>query len=253
MDLKGKIALVMGGGMGIGHGCAIALAHAGARIIICDIDGSALRKTAREIRTIRSDCAITTLHKNMFEWDGLGPDIKSVSNPDQIDILVTGPVSTVRKPVLKLAPEEYTQIFNDNCVSHIYLAKLVAQNMIRRKSGGSIVFISSVYGSLVREGSAPYDIAKAGLNQATRVLAKEWAKYGILVNAIAPGFTDTPGERKFATDAEIAEVVNKLPLRRAGTPQDIGEVAVMLASSKHITGQIITVDGGHSLVDLYDK
>lgn len=254
MNLKGKVALVTGAGTGIGRGCAVELARAGADIVINDIDRRSLFKTKAETMQRCRQCSVTTSHETMFDYDGIEIIFGHVLDSDKrIDILVTGPASTIRKPALELEPAEFLNTLNDDLISHWHLAKLVAQDMIKRKSGGRIIFISSVYGSLVREGSLPYDVSKAGLNQMTRVLAKEWAKYGILVNAIAPGFTDTPGERKLATDEEIGEVVNKLPLRRAGTPQDIGEVAVMLAMTQHITGQVITVAGGHDLVDLYDK
>ena len=248
-----KEAVVTGAGAGIGLGCARELVRAGAHVSLCDTNTQLVMDEAIKInRDFQRDAVVSS--QNIHDLHGRENLVQGCRHFfKQIDILVTGPASTVRKPALELGVEDYAQVFNDNCTSHVHLATLVAQDMIRRRSGGHIIFISSVYGSLVREGSAPYDIAKAGLNQATRVLAEGWAKYGILVNAIAPGFTDTPGERKLATDEEIDEVVGKIPLCRAGTPSDIGETAVWLASSQHVTGQIITVDGGHSLVDLYDK
>jgi glucose 1-dehydrogenase len=253
-SLQGKTALVTGAGAGIGRGCAIEFARRGARAVIADIDKKLLHEAMIEIDNVngyRIPCR--TILADVFDYTSTSLLLQSVEDlVGRIDMLVTGPASTVRKPAIELEPEDLLKTFSDDLVSHWYLAKLVARDMIRRKSGGHIIFISSVYGSLVRKGSLPYDAAKAALNQATRVLAKEWAPYGIRVNAIEPGFVHTPGEEKFATPEEIENTKSKL-LLGAATSEDIGKVAVMLASTEHITGQIIRVDGGHGLVDLYDQ
>lgn len=257
MNLNGKVALVTGAGSGIGRGCATAFYRAGTHIIINDIVGRMLplasNHMSQEVGREAGHLTKVLFADDIFDGRGRCDLIHdSIETSGRIDILVTGPASTIRKPALELEPEDFTKVYNDNFISHVHLAKLVAQDMIRRKSGGSIVFITSIYGSLARTGSLPYDAAKAALNQATKVLAKEWAPHDIRVNAIEPGFVDTPGEHKFATSEEIEAVKRKLPLG-AATPEDIGKVAVMLASCEHITGQIICVDGGHGLVDLYDQ
>lgn len=256
MNLRGKVALVTGAGAGIGRGCAIELARAGAGVVVNDLPGNKdLDDIVGTIERMGGICI--AIEGDVFDSAQAQALVRNMleRTSQQIDILVTGPASTIRKPAFELEPDDYLKVLNDNYVSHIYLAKLVAQEMIKYTSGGNIIFISSIYGdpTITREGSSPYDEAKSALNKATRNRAKEWAKYGIRVNAIAPGFTDTPGEHKLATDEEIKEVVSKLPLRRAGTPRDIGELAVFLASTKHTTGQVITIAGGHDLVDLYDK
>ncbi|MBI5004545.1 SDR family oxidoreductase [Candidatus Kaiserbacteria bacterium] len=255
-SLEGKVALVTGAGKpeqqsgGIGFGCALTLAHSGVNVLLNDANQEVLESAYRWIKP-QQFCG--TFSGDIFEQDQRR-GIADVAETwmQGVSILVTGPATTIRKPALELTSDDYASVYYDNFVSHVDLAKLVAAGMVRRGSDGCIIFITSIYGSLVRKGSLPYDAAKAALNQATKVLAKEWAPFGIRVNAIEPGFVDTPGEHKFATDVEIETVKRKLPLG-AATSEDIGKVAVMLASSEHITGQIIRVDGGHGLVDLYDQ
>lgn len=253
MELKGKVALVTGAGAGIGRGCAVELARAGAVVVVNDINQARLDDVRKYIELLGGLCR--TLTRNMFEEiDRMSLVDSTITEFGGIDILVTGPASTVHGYVPDLDPIGFMRVVNANLISQCHVASLVARNVIDRKVPGRIIFISSIYGSEVRKKSLPYDTSKAALNHAAKIFARELGQYGILVNAIAPGFTDTPGERVYMNDAKVKEVSDGLLLRKAGTPKDIGETAVFLAQSDYVTGQILTVAGGMDLIDYtYDK
>ena len=253
MELGGKVALVTGAGAGIGRGCAIELARAGMRVVINDVDMARIEDAVGEIRA--QGGVADGICVSMFDDAQRERIVEFVlKTMGRIDVLVTGPASTAHSPVTELTPDDFRRVLSDDLVSHCHLAGLAAQDMIARKSGGRIILISSVYGTEVRKKSLAYDTAKAGLNHAAQIFARELGQYGILVNAIAPGFTDTPGERLYADDEKVREIAGGLLLGKAGTPKDIGETAVFLAQNDYMTGQILTVAGGMDLVDYtYDK
>ncbi|MBI4128807.1 MAG: SDR family oxidoreductase, partial [Parcubacteria group bacterium] len=170
---------------------------------------------------------------------------------DAPDIFVSNPAFSVMKPILEMDRAEFVEVINATLTSHFYMAKLIAQRMVARNACGSIIFISSIYGTENRAGSVAYDTAKAGINQMTRVFARELASHRIRVNAVAPGATDTPGERKFATEERLRYDWSHLPWGRAARPEEIGNVVAFLASdlASYITGQVIGVNGGMDLCD----
>lgn len=254
-ELSGKIALVTGAGVGIGRGCAIALAKKGAHVIVNDVNEQRLSDTLFEVRSSGGLC--DGVAEDLF--DRKGPEAimdAALTFAGKIDILVTGPASSTEKSFLETDLDEELRGAENVLFSHLRLAQRFARKLVARDSGGRIIFISSVYGTLNRKKQLGYDVGKAGLNQATRKLARELGRHGILVNAIAPGFTDTPGERESfdKPEAMVKEISDGLLLGRAGTPGDIGHAAVFLAESMYTTGIVLTVDGGMSLVDYtYDK
>lgn len=245
IDLSGKTALVTGAAQGIGRGCALALATAGAHVILNDIDVSTLEQTATDIRTHLGSC--TTIAADTFEEEARARSFHDLD----VDILVSNPYRTIRKPLLDLSVGDWTDIWNATFLSHVRMANLVARRLVNGKRPGSIIFISSIYGTLNRVNSGPYDASKAALNHMMRVAAREWAPHRIRVNAIAPGYTDTPGEHQLAKEAEMAQVARQLPFGELCHPSDIGNMAAFLASdlARMITGQVMTIDGGHSLCD----
>jgi len=254
-DLKGKVALVTGAGVGIGQGCAFALGHKGAHVVLNDLNASRLALTLEQLRASGISCEAVV--DDLFRPGGPESIAKADSLFERaIDILVTGPASSTEGSFLEADLDAERRAAENVLFSHLRLAQIVARQLVARKSGGRIIFISSVYGTLNRKKQLGYDVGKAGLNQATRKLARELGQYGILVNAIAPGFTDTPGEREAFDnpDGMVKEIADGLLLGRAGTPADIGHAAVFLAESSYTTGTVLTVDGGMSLVDYtYNK
>src|SRR3546814_286889 len=130
------------------------------------------------------------------------------------------------------------------------VAQEVARRMIRNEKGGSIINIASILGTQVQPGVATYAVSKAGLIQMTRALALEWARHGIRVNALAPGYFVTEINREFLESEAGAAMAKKIPMRRFGKPEDLDDVLLLLTGegSRYITGSVITVDGGYSVV-----
>ncbi len=249
IDLTGKTAFITGAARGIGFGCAERLVQAGANVIINDVDQRALEKAGSTL--MRKDHPCLTILGDMFNDVDRPETVAEVLLHWDVDILVSNPYFSIQKPLLEWGVDEFRNVLEGVLVSHFAVAQEVARQMVSNNTQGSIIFISSVYGSLNRENSIGYDTGKAGINQMVKVFARELAGHGIRANAIAPGFTDTPGEHKFASAEELEAVGADLPLGCACQPEDIGNTAVFLASemARMITVQVITVDGGMSLCD----
>ena len=262
LNLDGKVALVVGGGRGIGAASAIGMAEYGADIILIDHPKSKdLDKTANTIQKFGRNC--TAISADVFNPQERKLLFKNaLKSMFRIDILVTGPASSVQGKVTELSTDDFSKTVNNVLTSHFEMGQLAAKQMIKQNTGGKIIFIGSVYGFLNRQKSVAYDAAKAGLHQMAQVFARELAQYQINVNAVAPGFTDTPGERyAFSNkgddpEEEVRKIAESLPFGRAGTPKDVGNAVAFLASpmADYITGQVLIVDGGMSLVDFtYSK
>ncbi|NQV27163.1 MAG: SDR family oxidoreductase [Rhodopirellula sp.] len=245
MDLFGKTALVTGAGQGIGKGCALELARAGADLIINDRPGSdVLATTADEIRNTGRSC--TAIEADVFTRAGCESLLQSaVNTAGRIDILVSNPAFSRRAPFLEYDPEVFERTIAGTLSSGFHMSQLVARQMVAQGGRGKIVFISSVQAELPTALCGPYSAAKAGLNQLTMSIAVELAPHRINVNAIEPGWIDTPGEHVTFTDEAIEAEGRKLPWGRLGLPEDIGKAAVFLCSdaADYITGSILPVDG----------
>lgn len=248
--LEGKVALVTGGARGIGRGCVLALAKQGATVFAAD-----LPETESELDPlVRGIAFCRAIYADAFTAQGRESIMNMLAREAwSVDILVCNPCSTAFHPFLDFPMDELERMLNATLVSHIHMAQLVARGMVAQSRRGRIIFMTSVMGSLIRTGALGYDAGKAALNHAIRGIALELAPHGITVNGVAPGFTDTPGERKFLTEEQVQTLASDLPTGRATMPEDIGRTVAFLASeaAKQITGQIITVDGGMSLCDSF--
>ena len=244
LNLTQKTALVTGAGRGIGKGCAIELAKAGANIVINDRPGSPdLDSTANEIRELGREC-------HAFEADAssragcealIAGALQAV---ESIDILISNPAFGVRCDFLDYDPDDFERVIAATLTSGFHIGQLGARHMVER-GGGKMVFISSVQAEMPMARSIAYGAAKAGLNHMTRTMAVELAEYRINVNTIEPGWIDTPGEHIAFSEEVIQAEGRKLPWGRLGTPTDIGRAAVFLASdaADYITGAVLPVDG----------
>lgn len=244
MDLHGKVALVTGAANGIGRGCAVALARAGATIAIIDSDTAGIQVVA-QIRRLGRECYFYT--GDAFNRDDawLVPD-QVIDRFGAIDILVSNPSWNRQGDVLEYDPEVFAATIHCTLTSGFFIAQRVANYMVRAGQGGSIIFISSVHSIMPFSRSPAYNAAKRGLEALAETMAADFARDNIRVNTIRPGWIDTPGERaKYG--AEMDSAGTTIPLGRLGTPKDIGEAAVALASMPYITGHHLTVDGGLSL------
>jgi 2-deoxy-D-gluconate 3-dehydrogenase len=250
-DLKGKTAIVTGGGMGIGLGIAYRLAEAGANVVISDINEEAGEKAARELADagmkavfVKTDVADETQVEKATAF--------AVATYGGLDILVNNAGIYPIIPVMRMAPADFERILAVNLKSVFLFTRSAAKIMIDRGRGGKIINITSIdalHPSSV--GLAVYDASKHGLWGFTKNTALELAPHNIRVNAIAPGGIATPGTGAGAPptpemEAILKKFLEKIPMKRMGDPDDIGTVALFLASglSNYMTGSQIVVDGG---------
>ena len=245
IDLSGKTALITGAGRGIGKGCAIELARHGAQLIINDRPGSPdLESTASEIRALGAECQ--ALESDVFARPGCEQLVQQTLDAlNQIDILISNPAYSQRGAFLDYPPEDFERTMGGTLISGFHMSQLVARAMVARGQGGKILFISSVVGEMPIALCSAYSAAKAGLNRLTEAIAVELSPHRINVNAIEPGWIDTPGEHETFSDEAIAEEGKRLPWGRMGTPEDIAKAATFLVSeaADYITGTVLPVDG----------
>ena len=250
-NLSGKIALITGAGRGIGKGCAIQLARRGADIVINDRSGSPdLEATAAEIRALGRTCH--AIEADVFSRDGCERLLRAALEVHpRIDILISNPAYSRRAPFLDYSPEEFEKTISGTLMSGFHMSQLVARHMVARGGGGKIVFISSVHAEMPISLSVAYGAAKAGLNHMMRSISVELVSHRINVNAIEPGWIDTPGEHVTFSEETIASAGQQLPWGRLGLPEDIGHAAAFLVSDEadYITGIVLPVDGNFRFKD----
>jgi glucose 1-dehydrogenase len=249
MRLEGKRALVTGAARGIGRGCALELARAGADVAVNDRERTpAAEALVEEIR--RLGRAAEVVEGDVFERGGCeGVVTRAVAALGQIDILVSNPAYSRRAPFLEYDPEVFEKVLRGTLFGGFHMSQLVARHMVERGGGGKIVFISSIHAKVPYVRSVAYNAAKAGLTHMAATIAAELAPHRINVNVIEPGWIDTPGEHETFGSAAIQEAAADLPWGRLGTPEDIGKAAAFLASADadYLTGSTMVVDGGFML------
>ncbi|MAG92911.1 MAG: glucose dehydrogenase [Planctomycetaceae bacterium] len=245
MNLAGKTALVTGAGRGIGRGCALELARAGADLVINDRPGGTdAEESAQEIRTLGRNC--TVVEADAFSRAGCETICaQALESAGQIDILVSNPAYSHRGTFLEYDPDLFERTINGTLVGGFHMSQLVARHMIEQSTRGKLVFISSVQAQMPMALCSAYGAAKAGLNHLARSIAVELSPHRINVNVIEPGWIDTPGEHEEFGDDVIQREAQQLPWGRLGTPQDIGQAAAFLCSDEadYITGTVLPVDG----------
>lgn len=238
MDLSGKAAIVTGGAMGIGYAIASRLAEAGAKVLIADKDAAAAEAAAAKLGGIACACDVSD------EAQVEAMVAKAVQEFGGVDILVNNAGIYPFVPVLKATKEDFEKIIHVNLKGAFFASKAAAKQMVAQGRGGTIINMSSidaVHPTAV--GLALYDASKGGLLSFTKNLALELAPHQIRVNAIAPGVIATPGtDMGKSADA----LLSKIPMGRLGDADDIGKVALFLASglSSYMTGSQVVADGG---------
>ena len=244
-NLKNKIALVTGAGKGIGKACAIALAEAGASLIIVSRTKKDLDQVSKIIKKFRSKCKSYVCDVTKYS------EIKSViDSQKRIDILVNNAGTNIRKRPEEYSLKEWTSIINTNLVSMFICSKACYEHFIKNKSG-KIINIGSMHSLFGAPLGSAYSASKGGVVQLTKSFANTWASKNIQVNAVLPGYIDTELTKQARLDIPGLEkrVAERTPAGRWGDPDDLGGIAVFLASeaSNYITGTAIPVDGGYSI------
>jgi NAD(P)-dependent dehydrogenase (short-subunit alcohol dehydrogenase family) len=247
ISLAGKVAVVTGGGRGIGRAIAKHLAEAGANVVIASRKLANLESTAKELaglpgKVVPIECHVGRLDQlqNLVQ--------QTEARVGTIDILVNNSATNIGQgSSLELTDEMLDKMVEINVKSALRLVRLTVPKMIERKSGGAIINIASIAGLQPQFDGLLYSFTKAGLIMMTRSWAREFGKYNIRVNAIAPGLIQTDFSEYFWKDeGRRKQIEARQPIARVGQPDEIGHMALYLASSEasYVTGHVFVVDGG---------
>lgn len=243
-ELKGKVALVTGCDTGLGQGMAIGLAEAG-----CDIVGINIVEPLDTIEKVTAlGRRFLSLTADLSKIDGI-PFLleRAVKEFGQIDILVNNAGIIRREDAINFSEKDWDDVMNVNIKTVFFMSQAVAKQFIKQGHGGKIINVASMlsYQGGIRVPS--YTASKSAVMGVTRLLANEWAKHGINVNAVAPGYMATNNTQQLRKDEERSkEILDRIPAGRWGLPDDLKGPVVFLASkaSDYISGYTIAVDGG---------
>jgi NAD(P)-dependent dehydrogenase (short-subunit alcohol dehydrogenase family) len=247
-DLTGQVALVTGASSGIGRHLADLLAAAGAKVALAARRAELLVEVAREIeaaggQSLPIACDVTRA-------DSVATAVSTAENElGPVSILVNNAGVVVSKPLFEHTEADWDYVVDTNLKGAWLAAREFAHHLVGLKRPGRIINISSVLGSRTIGRVPAYCAAKAGLTHLTHVLAMELARYGILVNALAPGYVETDFNRAFFQTEAGKALISRIPLKRLGQTQDLDGALLFLASpaSAYVTGAVIAVDGGHGV------
>ncbi len=252
LGLSGKVAVVTGASRGIGKAIAFALGHEGAKLVICARGQQALLEAEEQL--LAAGVEVTALQQDILDV-AAGETLVSAAKSafGRLDILVGSAGGNRRKPFEETSDEDWDDIIEINVMSHLRCARAAIPEL-RGSGGGSILFISSIFG---REGGgkglAIYNTTKSAIISAAKIMAMELAADGIRVNTVAPGSIRFPGgswDRRVREHPEAMQefVENNIPLGRFGTAEEVADVVAFLSSDRAslITGACINVDGGQS-------
>lgn len=246
-DLTGKVAIITGSTRGLGYGMAKTLAHYGASVVItgrkqdvCDAVAAELAAEGLSALGVATEVTKKEDRENLVK--------KTVEKFGHIDILVNNAgIGGKEAPILDTTEEDFDHTLDADLKSLYFLSKLVAQQMKTQGTGGRIVNLASAAGIMYPKYVSVYGAAKAAVIHLTKIMANEWARYNVNVNAIAPGYIATDMTKDVMADAKNADaVLKKIAFRRFGELDDVAGVVLFLVSeaSKYVTGVLIPIDGG---------
>lgn len=243
-SLDGKVAIVTGASRGLGKAMAIALAQSGANIV--GVGQSNMEETRKEIEKagkkfleIKADLTSTDKIDEIIE--------KTIRTYGKIDILVNNAGTIRREDAINYTEKDWDDILNLNLKTLFFLSQKVAKEFLKQETGGKIINIASMLSYQGGIRVPAYTASKSGVMGITKALANEWAKYGINVNAIAPGYMATDNTKAIREDEKRnKEILERIPSGRWGKPEDLAGAVVFLASSAsdYVNGHTLAVDGG---------
>jgi len=245
-EVRNKIALVTGAGKGIGKACAIALAEAGANLIILSRTKSDLDKVEKQITKLKRKCKSYICDVSNYD------DVKNVFNKiSSLDILVNNAGTNRPDHFTKIKKEDMDYVVDLNMKAAFHVAQMAVKVMLKSKNrkskGGSIINMSSQLGKVGAPNRSIYNMTKFGIEGLTRGMALDLAKNNIRVNTICPTFVETPMVKKFFKDKKFKKaMMDNIPLGRLATDSDIATAVVYLSSnaSSMMTGSSLIIDGG---------
>jgi len=246
-DVSGQLIAITGGGTGLGRRFAVQLAARGARVVLCARRLEKLEETAREIRDSGGEAHCVAM--DVADAASIEQGFERIAALGPLSVLINNAGSPSGPLLLELEESLWDQVMDVNLKGAWLVARAAARQMIGHGAGGAIVNIASVLGSCVQKGTGSYAAAKAGLLHLTRAMALEWARYGIRVNAVAPGYYRTDIAADYLDSEAGRALLKRIPQRRVGQLRDLDGVIVLLASSAsaYMTGSVLTVDGGLSM------
>jgi NAD(P)-dependent dehydrogenase (short-subunit alcohol dehydrogenase family) len=246
-DLKGKVAIVTGGGRGIGKAITKRLAEAGAGVAIASRKMDNLQATAKEFAALPGKIVPIECHVGKVDQlENLVRETQKQLGP--VDILVNNSATNIGQgPALAVTDEMLDKMIEINVKATLRLIRLTVPKMIERKSGGSVINVASIAGIRPQPGGLLYSFTKAGLIMMTRSWAHEFGPFNVRVNAIAPGLIQTDFSEYFWKNEKYRQSIERSqPIGRIGQADEIGGIALYLASgdASFVTGQVFVVDGG---------
>ncbi|MEQ8525981.1 SDR family oxidoreductase [Gracilimonas sp.] len=246
-SLQGKVAIVIGGSGVLGGEMSYALSQAGAKTaVFYSGNKEGAEEQAKRIEDGGGDAMIC--QADARSEDSLKKAISTVKDKwGRIDILVNAPGINSTTPVMDITEEEWNKILDINLKGVFLASRIIGEIMIEQGEGGSIINISSASSDIPLSKVFTYSISKAGMNNMTRFLAREWAPHNIRVNAIKPGFFPAEQNRDILTEERTNSIFNHTPMNRFGEADELSGAVVWLASQKassFVTGSMVTVDGG---------
>lgn len=250
--LAGKVALVTGGGTGIGRGIAYKLASAGAAVAVVGLEPDRLIEVSRSLSAqgVRTLAQVVDVRQEAQVNAAVAECARELG---RVDVLVNNAGLFPNHPSLEMTEAQWDAVVDTNLKGAFLCSRAVARQIREQGSGGRIVNISSTASKIARPGVAHYGSSKAALTQMTAVLAVEWAPLGITVNCVAPGIIETEQVRQqMSTEAgriEYESRIPRIPLGRFGKVEDVAEAVFWFCSpaSAYCTGSLLFVDGGYSL------
>jgi len=242
--LDGKVAIITGGSRGIGAEVGARLAEDGAAVVVSGRDGERLQRTVREWETQgRAVLGVVADAASREDCERLVSTAKQ--HFGRIDVLVNNAGMTHDQLLVRMTDEDWDRVIEVNLRSAFLMTRAVSKALVRQKSGGRVINITSTAGAMGNAGQVNYSAAKAGLIGFTKAAARELAHWSILVNAVAPGLIETDMTKDLSAAAREA-LLAQVPLKRSGTTREVAEMVRFLAGdgATYVTGQVFHVNGG---------
>lgn len=246
-DMAGETVMVTGGGTGLGRQFATVLAAAGAKVILCARRVDKLEETVTIIRDQGGDAHCIAM--DVTSEGSVADAFRQCLEISPLTVLVNNAGIAGDAMLLSMSEQEWDSVMDTNLKGSWLVARAAARQMIDQERSGSIINIASILGSSVQKGTGAYAAAKSGVLHLTRAMALEWARYGIRVNAIAPGYYRTDMAEGYLDSPSGQQLLKRIPQRRLGNPAELDGAILLLSSSAsaYMTGSVVTIDGGLAL------